>query len=365
MSRPGQQAPIIIKRKKIAAHGHHGGAWKVAYADFVTAMMAFFLLLWLLNVTTQQQKQAIANYFDPTSVSDSTSGSGGVMGGTTMTSQGAQLSDAHPIGESIPVPGDPAQAEKGDVKKEKPENDPVSDPFAASEQSVQGEGKGSGQSGTQSQQQPAATQGTSQAQNAANLKGASDKDLAKNAEAKAEDQNFKQAEAAIRQAIQSVPELQALSQNLLVDETPDGLRIQLVDQDGSAMFPSAGSEMFDRTRKLLAVVAHTVQKMPNQITIHGHTDSTPFHSSKGYDNWDLSTDRANASRRALVEAGLNPDKISSVVGKADREPLFPESPNAAENRRISIVLLRSSAAGADTGDSSAPAPMGHITAKPD
>ena len=245
MSRPGQQAPIIIKRKKVGGHGHHGGAWKVAYADFVTAMMAFFLLLWLLNVTTQQQKQAIANYFDPTSVSDSTSGSGGVMGGTTMTSEGAQLSDAHPIGESIPVPGDPAQAEKGNEKKDKPDSNPVTDPFAAAEDKMQGADKNQGQG-----PQPAPGKGT------ADVKGASDKELAKNAEAKAEDQNFKQAEAAIRQAVQSVPELQALSQNLLVDETPDGLRIQLVDQDGSAMFPTAGSEMFDRTRKLLSVVAH-------------------------------------------------------------------------------------------------------------
>jgi chemotaxis protein MotB len=315
-SKPGTTV-IIIKKKSGGGHAaHHGGAWKVAYADFVTAMMAFFLLLWLLNVTTQDQKRAIANYFDPTSASDSTSGSGGVLGGTSMLSPGAELSDTKPIGTSIPEPGDPAAA-----------SDPKNSTLAAN------------------QQQQDAGQGS-----------ASDK--SKNAIAEIEDKNFKQAEAAIKQAIQSVPELQAVAQNLLVDETPEGLRIQIVDQDGSSMFPSGGSEMFDKTRKLLAAVVQAIQKMPNQITVRGHTDSTPYHSAKGYSNWDLSSDRANATRRVLVESGLDPDRIASVVGKADKEPMFPENPEAPENRRISIILLRASVANA-TGDTAA-APMGKV-----
>ena len=299
---------VIVKKKSGGGHaGHHGGAWKVAYADFVTAMMAFFLLLWLLNVTTQDQKKAIANYFDPTSASDSTSGSGGVMGGTSMLSPGAEISDTRPIGETIPTPGDPAAA---------------SDAKSASANAQDGQGN------------------------------AGDKE--KNAVAQIEDRNFKQAEAAIKQAIQSVPELQALAQNLLVDETPEGLRIQIVDQDGSSMFPSGGSEMFDKTKKLLVTVAQAVQKMPNQITVRGHTDSTPYHSSKGYSNWDLSSDRANATRRALVEAGLDPSRIASVVGKADKEPLFPENSDAPENRRISIILMRAAAANAQNDTAVAP-----------
>ena len=313
-------APIIvIKRKKAGGHAHHGGAWKVAYADFVTAMMAFFLLLWLLNVTTQDQKQAIANYFDPTSASESTSGSGGVMGGTSMMSPGAELSDTKPIGESIPVPGDPAE------KSEK-------------------SAKSANASGDAGSFDPTAPDGAKT--------GQTDSNKAKAAgEAEKEDKHFKEAEAAIRQAIQSSPELKSLSQNLLLDETPEGLRIQLVDQDGAAMFPSGGTEMFDRTHKLFGVVAAAVKNLPNQITVRGHTDSTPYHSAKGYSNWDLSTDRANASRRALVDAGLDQSRIASVVGKADRDPLFPENPSAPENRRISIVLLRAatSAASGDGG----------------
>ena len=313
--RPGTTV-IVIKRKKSGGHGgHHGGAWKVAYADFVTAMMAFFLLLWLLNVTTQDQKKAIANYFDPTSASESTSGSGGVMGGTSMLSPGAELSDTRPIGSTIPEPGDPAAA---------------SDAKPTPGQDASGEGDAN--------------------------------EREKKAMAEVEDKNFKQAEAAIKQAIQSVPELQALAQNLLVDETPEGLRIQIVDQEGASMFPSGGSEMFDKTKKLMATVAQAVQKLPNQITVRGHTDSTPYHSPKGYNNWDLSTDRANATRRALVEGGLDPNRIASVVGKADKEPLFPENPDAPENRRISIILMR--AAVANAASDSVASPLGKAAGKP-
>jgi chemotaxis protein MotB len=315
-------APVIVIKKKSGhgGHGHHGGAWKVAYADFVTAMMAFFLLLWLLSITTKEQKQAIANYFDPTSTAETTSGSGGVLGGTSMMSPGAEMSEQKPISSKIPVPGDEAEASD-----------------------TAGKPNDSSGNGTQS--------------------GIGDAEKAKAAAAaEAEDKNFKQVEASIRQAIESVPEMKSMSQNLLVDETPEGLRIQLIDQEGSSMFPSGSNEMYDKTKKLLATVAHIVQKLPNQITIRGHTDSTPYHSAKGYNNWDLSSDRANASRRALVDAGLDPSKIASVIGKADKEPLFKENPAAPENRRISVVLLRASVSAA-SGDSDAA--IGHVPAKPD
>jgi chemotaxis protein MotB len=323
MAPPSASKPqiVIIKRKGGGGHAaHHGGAWKVAYADFVTAMMAFFLLLWLLNVTTQDQKKAIANYFDPTSSSESTSGSGGVLGGQSMLAPGAELTETRPIGTNIPEPGDPAAAWDKTVKQDSPQADANSNPHAAA-----------GQSPT-------------------------DSDKTKNAVADVEDKNFKEAEASIKQAIQSSPDLQAVAQNLMVDETPEGLRIQIVDQDGSSMFASGGSEMFEKTKKLMALVAQAVSKLPNQISVRGHTDSTPYHSAKGYNNWDLSTDRANASRRALIEGGLDPSRIANVVGKADKDPLFPENPSAPENRRISIVMLRASAANANTDALIAPAP---------
>jgi chemotaxis protein MotB len=314
MAAPNDKVNIIIVKKKSGGHaGHHGGAWKVAYADFVTAMMAFFLLLWLLNVTTSQQKQAIANYFDPTSVSDSTSGSGGIMGGQSMLSPGAQVSEQKPVGVSIPLPGDPAtENQQGERKK--------------NDQTDQQNGK-------------------------AKIEDAAATDAAKAAAAvaaKQDDQNFKQAEASLKQAIQTDPDMKALAQNLVVDQTPEGLRIQIVDQEGSSMFASGSTEMPEKTRKLMAAVAKIVAKLPNEISIRGHTDSTGYRSANGFSNWDLSAERANASRRVLIEAGMDPNKVNSVIGKADKDPLFPENPAAPENRRISIVLLRTGNTQAET-----------------
>src|SRR5690606_22728025 len=128
--------------------------------------------------------------------------------------------------------------------------------------------------------------------------------------------------------------------NLLVDRTPDGLRIQLVDQDKRSMFPRASAEMYEPARKLMGVVAQIVARLPNKISVTGHTDATPYSKGSGYGNWELSTDRANASRRELLNAGLDESRIARVVGMADREPLVPEDPTSPQNRRISIVLIR-------------------------
>jgi chemotaxis protein MotB len=290
------QPIIIVKRRRKGNHAaHHGGAWKVAYADFVTAMMAFFLLLWLLNVTTSSQKQVIANYFDPTSVSMATSGSGGVLGGQSILEPGSQISNTRPMGTAVPLPGHPMTVkEEADIPSEDPNVD----------------------------------------------KAQFEKFEAAKKEAEKEDRKFKEAEAAIRQAIQSVPELNEMQQNLLVDQTPEGLRIQIVDAAGKSMFPSGSSEPYDYTRKILQQVQSVVDKLPNKISIRGHTDATPFKSAGGYNNWDLSTDRANASRRALEYAGLDPNRVIDISGRADKEPLFKDRPRAAENRRISIIMLR-------------------------
>ncbi|MCB9983170.1 MAG: flagellar motor protein MotB [Rhodospirillales bacterium] len=277
------QQPIIVKKIKKGG-GHHGGAWKVAYADFVTAMMAFFLLLWLLNVTTEEQKNAISNYFDPThpKVSDFTSGAGGVMGGLSVAPEGAMVSTQQPISSTTP-------------------------------------------SGT-----------------AVNNKSAKKDNLedAKEKLRKDEESRMKQARKEIEQAINDDPELKELKDQLLVDMTPEGLRIQVIDKEGKPMFASGSARMFDKTRKLLEKVGSVIKKQPNEISVRGHTDSVGYAPGAAYTNWELSADRANSSRRVLLDSGFPPERINNVVGKADTEHLFKDDPTNASNRRISIILLK-------------------------
>ena len=303
-----ENKPIIIKKvKKGGGHGHHGGAWKVAYADFVTAMMAFFLLLWLLNATTEEQKRGIADYFSPSSVAPSSSGAGGVLGGQSMDMEGQLNSDRSPTGITISIPT--STEEK--------------DPDEAGEETASGTGSDPGE----------------QSAEGSDPAGLSSEDLEKEMAAR-EAEQFEEAETALRQAIEGVPELQELAENLLVDQTPEGMRIQIVDRDKTSMFPSGSASMLPRTRQLMGLVADAISRTPNRVAIKGHTDSTAFSSGSGYSNWELSTDRANASRRALIEAGLTASRIESVAGRADQEPLIPEDPTSPQNRRISIILLR-------------------------
>lgn len=293
----GDEKPIIIKRIKKGGGGHHGGAWKVAYADFVTAMMAFFLLLWLLNVTTDEQKNAIANYFDPThpKVSESLSGAGGVMGGLSMSPKGAMATDKQsmaPDRAQRPVAGrDPTKK----LTEKKADADKNQNPSI---------------------------------------------EKAKEVLRKVEEQRFKQAEQQVKQAIQDNPQLAALSKNLIVDMTPEGLRIQIVDQEGRPMFALGSAQMFEETRLLLQNVSAIIQKLPNQISVRGHTDSLAYGGRSDYTNWELSSDRANASRRTLLESGLPVKRLNNIVGKADTEPLVKDNTADPRNRRISIVLLK-------------------------
>jgi chemotaxis protein MotB len=300
-------APIIIKRIKKGGHGHHGGAWKVAYADFVTAMMAFFLLLWLLQATTEEQKIGIADYFAPSSVSRATSGAGGIMGGRTMTEEGAKPNDNSPIGVMIELPTNPAETESA--------GEPVETP-------IEQAGPGGD------------AEGTPEAEDTSALEALL---------AQREEEQFAAAEQALRQAIDNVPELRNLVNNLIIDETEEGLRIQLVDEDGESMFSSGSAQMLGHTKKMLALVVDVIKQMPQQISIKGHTDSVPYQNTNGYSNWELSTDRANSARRTLVEDGLKPERISSVAGRADQEHLDADNPNSPRNRRISIILLRQNA----------------------
>jgi chemotaxis protein MotB len=164
--------------------------------------------------------------------------------------------------------------------------------------------------------------------------------IAKEAGAAFEEQRFAQIERDLRQAMQSVPELERLAENLVVERAPEGLRIQIVDQERISMFPLGSARMYERTATLLRHVARAISSLPNEISIAGHTDGRAYRSTDGYDNWSLSLDRADATRRTLVAAGLDRQRIAAVIGKADTEHVFPHSPHDPRNRRISITLLR-------------------------
>ena len=292
---------IIIKRVKKSSHdAHHGGAWKVAYADFVTAMMAFFLLMWLINTTTPEQKRGIADYFAAQSISQTSSGAGGVLGGTVLgqaTSRGggaATFTDKSPPS----TPSAPARA-KEDGKQST---------------------NTSSASGQTADQQPQ-----------------SDDHLARMAPS-SRDEQFTSAAESIRQAMQEMPDIAALSRQVIMDQTPEGMRIQLVDQDGKPMFEPGSSEPMPYARKLLTVIAGIIDRLPNRISISGHTDSRA--GEAGVSNWELSAARANAARAIITGAGVGNDRIYEVAGKAGSEPLLPEDPNASANRRLSILLMK-------------------------
>ena len=283
------EQPIIIKKIKKAGHAHHGGAWKIAYADFVTAMMAFFLLMWLISMTTPEQKQGLADYFAPSNVSRSTSGAGGIMGGTAFDEEGARMPGTKP--QVVMTISTPAQPRSPEVEEK-------------------------------------------EAKRAAEMNELMHQKSAR------DENNFQNAAESIRQSMRENPALAELSLNVIVDETPEGLRIQIVDQDGRSMFPSGNAEPYERTRKLLDEVAKILVRLPNRVSISGHTDANPLAGRPGYSNWELTADRANAVRRILEKGGLSDDRVYQVVGKADSEPLFPEDPYMAANRRLSVVLLR-------------------------
>jgi chemotaxis protein MotB len=283
-------------------------------------MMSFFLLLWLLNVTTDIQKRGIADYFDPTIASKSQSGAGGVLGGLSMGPPGAQDVSASPPSFQLAVAAlrQPDEGEEGDLA-------------GSSGQGDAGDKVGGA---TASNQTGGATANAKKP-----VEQMTEMELQKRIEQR-EEKQFAAAEFALRQAIQDVPELKNLSDNLIIDRTPEGLRIQIIDQEKRSMFPLGSAQMADSAQKLMALVALVVQKLPNKVSITGHTDAAPYAFGRNYTNWELSADRANASRRELVSDGVSADRIEKVVGLADRDPLAPEDPRAPRNRRISIVLLR-------------------------
>ena len=288
----GDQPIIIIKRIKKVAGGHHGGAWKVAYADFVTAMMAFFLLMWLINTTSPEQKRGIADYFAPASVSETTSGSGGILAGTALGKEGAKQNGSMSI-----------------IQDASPDSRHPDD--------------GKSKDGSKAKSPEQAT--TSELREALQ---------------KREEAAFAAAAQSLRQALQDMPELAELSKNIIIDQTPEGLRIQLVDQEGRSMFNTGTAAPNDRAKLLLRAIAKIINQLPNRISIYGHTSASAGPGGKADGDWTLSATRADSSRRILQGAGVDPDRVYQVSGKATSEPLYPDDPTLPGNRRIAIVLLR-------------------------
>jgi chemotaxis protein MotB len=273
--------PIVVKRIKKVAGGHHGGAWKIAYADFVTAMMAFFLLMWLLGSTAKGDLQGIAEYFSTPLKVAMAGGSG--AGDSSSVIQGG---------------GKDLTRKDGQVKK-------GSEPPA---------------------------------RKTYDLKGAQ-ADLER-----IEGEKLKGLKARIEAAIEASPTLRQFRKQLLMDITTEGLRIQIVDAQNRPMFASAKAELQPYTREILHEIGRVLNDMPNKISLSGHTDATPYSTGdKGYSNWELSSDRANASRRELIAGGMEEGKIVRVVGLSSAVLMDQQNPNNPINRRISIIVMNKKA----------------------
>jgi len=270
--------PIIVKKIIAEAHGgHHGGAWKVAYADFVTAMMAFFLLLWILGATTEKQRKGIADYFSPTLVEmrEKSAGANGPFGGDSVIAKDNYPHKAQQTGtKGITIPKDATGGAK---------------------------------------------------EGAAALRT---RDRAR----------FQALKAKLEMRIKTDPSLRRLQRNVRFTETREGLRIDLVDEADFSMFAIGTNGLLPDARKLMGEVAKVVDGVPNAVIVRGHTDALPYAAGRTTNNWTLSTARAEATRQALNERGLPNDRFARIEGVADREPYVPEDIYDPRNRRMSITL---------------------------
>lgn len=338
-------APIIVKKVIKGGGGHHGGAWKVAYADFVTAMMAFFLLMWLLNMTTKEQKNAISNYFDPTHpvVSSELSGSGGILGGMTMSPDGAQVSNV----QDIAAPASPTTPRSGMAMGDQEDHLGTSDYEGDSyDLEVQGKIASDTDLSATGDGDNNMTDGINILDEIKNIDQNELEQMRALIEA-SENQDFESVKQAILDDIKKDPKIAELLDHLMIDITPEGLRIQIVDKDGRSMFPVGKADMHDFMRELLHSVTQIIIPQSNQISVRGHTDGKQYTKGAKYNNWNLSSDRALASRQAILESGLQYEKIENVMGRADKEHLLPDEPLSARNRRITIILLRQKLKNAD------------------
>ncbi|MEO1765679.1 flagellar motor protein MotB [Thiobacter aerophilum] len=271
------QRPIIVKRIKKAAHGHHGGAWKIAYADFVTAMMAFFLLMWLLGSTTKAQREGIAEYFKAPLKISLSGGSGAGDASSVIKGGGTDVSRKT------------GQVEKTDTPQKK---------------------------------------------KTVNL------EAARAEQERLERQQLEKLKDKLEKLIDSNPALKPFKKQLLIDITSEGLRIQIVDEKNRPMFKVGSAVLEPYARAILSEIAKVLNDVPNTISLSGHTDATPYSGGeRGYSNWELSADRANASRRELVNGGINEGKILRVVGLGSAVPFDKDDPFNPINRRISIIVM--------------------------
>ncbi len=274
--------PIIIKKIKKGGHGAHGGAWKIAYADFVTAMMAFFLLMWLLGSTTDGDKKGIAEFFQsPLRVSLFGGGSG--SGDASSIIKGG--------GESLTVAV--GQIKRGEVK---PSRDTYNLHKLRDELRIAEAGK------------------------------------------------LRDLQEQLENELRNNPSLAPYASQIRLDMTADGLRIQIVDESNRPMFDSGSAVIRAPMRAILRAIGSVLAEVPNRLTLGGHTDPLPFPGGdRGYSNWELSADRANASRRELVAGGLTEERVLRVQGLAASQPLDRNNPADAQNRRISIIVMNRAA----------------------
>ena len=361
---------IIIKKvKKVHGHGHHGGAWKIAYADFVTAMMAFFLLMWLLSSTSDEQKMGIANYFDPMSIAERNGGSTGVMGGTSIQSKYATL-ESDSASTSIKPTTMKEKGMGGDEKGEGNNSNPY-DAFKKDDAKGDGDKKNNNNESTNEIKESKESKEREMTyigflrvpkpekidiklerakkeykrlmnENVAKIK----KEIARRNlekiinEAKRQEANeFESLKKTILKKIENTPDLKELLPNLKIEITKKGLKIQLIDQKNRPLFLSGSKEPMEYTHRLFSAVSQTIKKVENVISISGHTDSTPY-SSNNYTNWELSSERALESRKLLEQKGVPSNRIYEVIGRSDRDLFKVRSPFDPQNRRICITLLR-------------------------
>ncbi len=295
MPRKSDDRPIVIvKRYKRGGGGHHGGAWKVAYADFVTALMAFFLVMWLVTAVSKDQRAAIFDYFKNPSMEPGKSvkpapGMAGPGGASTspINLHGALDERRPPIAVKPQVPARNVS--------------PASDPHKRTEQEELA--------------------------------------LARDAVNASERKQLDSLMEDLKKAVENSQALSPFKDQLLLDITPEGLRIQIVDQQNRPMFDSGSAHLKPYTERILTELARYLNTVPNRLSLTGHTDAAPYAGASGRTNWDLSSERANAARRALEAAGLSTDKTARVVGLSSSVLFDRTDPRNPINRRISIIVM--------------------------
>ena len=261
-----EKGRVVVRKKRSYGEAHHGGSWKIAYSDFMTSMMSFFLVMWLISLVPKQDLQAIAQYFK--------------MPLATAIQGGPKISPS----KSVIPGGDPSPI---------PNQFPIGMPSSAQSE---------------------------------------------------DDQRLENLKEDLNNLIENNPTLKQYRPQLLLDMTPDGLRIQIIDQENRPMFATASDRVASYMREILRAIAEPINQLPNRITVSGHTDAHQYASgNRYYSNWELSSDRANSARRELVAGGLDSAKVKRILGLSDTNNLVKDDPMAAVNRRISILVLNKAA----------------------